>query len=606
MVSQDRRRNRHVKVQDFSSLDSSHPYGVLPGGNRFFLQDSSSSDGTKHKHEKEQDIFNDDVWQNVLGFCDGTTLARVTQSSKYLYVAGHQPELWRDLVLRQCYSSKKTISKVGACWKDTFVLNQCSDGGDSGEHSHVPHQPMSVSGVYSDTYYRMHICRSFAIPPSWLEEGTNGSCPTNREVPQVSANEMTAQKFFDDYEHLNKPVVVQGAAKDTRAVKRWHDYEYMSQGQPCNTSCSEGSRQNKSFRATSGAAPLPGNFPLNSYRKYCDYPYLEESPLYLFDRTAITTNATRNTSPSDESWANDFFPEFYDKCPYWDPSGKHGHDLLQYLGDQKRPDHTWLIMGPKRSGSVFHIDPNATHAWNACIVGRKRWIFYPPGCTPPGVHPSEDGDEVAIPLSVGEWLTQYWTEHMQRYKQQPPSRRPMECTTHPGDVIFVPHGWWHSVVNLDGPCNIAITHNYVSTSNLGNVLKFFQDKQDQISGCRDRAESVKPEHLYETFSKALEPQYAEALTNAKSQKGWTCAAWHDATIEDGTEKADEDKSTGSNAENATADNKQQANSRKRQCPDTNSDHTIGENDTITKGDTESSRSVMAKTEKVSAFSFSFL
>lgn len=98
-----------------------------------------------------------------------------------------------------------------------------------------------------------------------------------------------------------------------------------------------------------------------------------------------------------------------------------------------------MIVGPKRSGSVFHIDPNATHAWNACIQGRKRWIFYPPGDPPPGVIPSADGDEVALPFSVGEWIIQYWTEHMKQYKKRPFGSRPMECTTFPGDVIFVPH-----------------------------------------------------------------------------------------------------------------------------------------------------------------------
>jgi hypothetical protein len=39
----------------------------------------------------------------------------------------------------------------------------------------------------------------------------------------------------------------------------------------------------------------------------------------------------------------------------------------------------WLIMGPARSGSSFHVDPNATSAWNAVISGAKKWILFPPG-----------------------------------------------------------------------------------------------------------------------------------------------------------------------------------------------------------------------------------
>lgn len=47
-------------------------------------------------------------------------------------------------------------------------------------------------------------------------------------------------------------------------------------------------------------------------------------------------------------------------------------DLFALLGDA-RPDFRWLIIGPGRSGSTFHVDPNATSAWNACVRGRKLW-----------------------------------------------------------------------------------------------------------------------------------------------------------------------------------------------------------------------------------------
>lgn len=39
--------------------------------------------------------------------------------------------------------------------------------------------------------------------------------------------------------------------------------------------------------------------------------------------------------------------------------------------EQGRPDHRWIIWGPRGSGSTFHKDPNATSAWNAVIKGAK-------------------------------------------------------------------------------------------------------------------------------------------------------------------------------------------------------------------------------------------
>lgn len=83
-------------------------------------------------------------------------------------------------------------------------------------------------------------------------------------------------------------------------------------------------------------------------------------------------------------------------------------DLFSVLGKDRRPDHRWLIAGPARSGSSFHVDPNCTSAWNATISGRKKWIMFPPGETPPGVHPSEDGLDLAAPVSITEWFLNFY------------------------------------------------------------------------------------------------------------------------------------------------------------------------------------------------------
>jgi hypothetical protein len=70
----------------------------------------------------------------------------------------------------------------------------------------------------------------------------------------------------------------------------------------------------------------------------------------------------------------------------------------------------------------------------------------------------------------------------------------------------------HNHNHNNSPMNIAMTHNYVSESNLSNVLKFSQERQSQISGCRDCTESIKPEHLYESLVAALDVYHPKALT----------------------------------------------------------------------------------------------
>lgn len=66
-----------------------------------------------------------------------------------------------------------------------------------------------------------------------------------------------------------------------------------------------------------------------------------------------------------------------------------------------------------------------------------------PGQVPPGVFPSEDGSEVTSPVSLAEWFVHYYPKLAEL------ERPPVEFVAKAGELVFVPSGWWHCVLNIE-------------------------------------------------------------------------------------------------------------------------------------------------------------
>jgi histone arginine demethylase JMJD6 len=88
--------------------------------------------------------------------------------------------------------------------------------------------------------------------------------------------------------------------------------------------------------------------PFSSYLRYFA-GNVDDDPIYLFDPDF----ADHAPSLLDDYRALPFFQE----------------DLFAVLGEEKRPLYRWWVVGPRRSGSCFHLDPYMTSAWNALLVG---------------------------------------------------------------------------------------------------------------------------------------------------------------------------------------------------------------------------------------------
>ncbi|OAA73993.1 Transcription factor jumonji [Cordyceps fumosorosea ARSEF 2679] len=252
-----------------------------------------------------------------------------------------------------------------------------------------------------------------------------------------------------------------------------------------------------------------------TFSRYSDYMSnnRDESPLYLFDKNFAEKMGIQVGEDPGAS--------------YWKPPC-FGPDLFEVLGAE-RPAHRWLIVGPKRSGSTFHKDPNGTSAWNAVVQGAKYWIMFPPTAQVPGVYVSQDSSEVTSPLSIAEWLLTFHQEARQMAGC-------IEGVCHAGEILHVPSGWWHLVVNLES--GIALTQNFIPKSPnlrlLSEALAFLRDKPDQVSGFD--CDVTEPFALFEERLRAHDPEMLEKALELADRAGGRKRKW-DAVVEAGEEQS---------------------------------------------------------------------
>jgi hypothetical protein len=332
---------------------------------------------------------------------------------------------------------------------------------------------ISCRNLFSDVLYRPFQCANTPLEPFI------SNIPPQNAIARLP--DLTYEEYADKW--TDQPFIL------TTPVKEWPVYGSWT------PSTLLAKYPDVKFRAEAV------DWPMSTYMTYMSNSS-DESPLYLFDRSFVEKcgiSATR----SDPGAA------------YWPPMC-FGEDLFSVLGDQ-RPDSRWMIMGPKRSGSTFHKDPNATNAWNAVLTGSKYWLMFPSSATldpPPGVILSEDQSEITSPLSIAEYLLAFHA-----LARRTPGCREGLCNA--GEVVHVPSGWFHLVLNLED--SLALTQNFVPRKKLSDVLGFLRDQRDQVSGFKDdvcdQAYELFVERLRETHPAVLDEGLAELEKKGKKGRG---------------------------------------------------------------------------------------
>ena len=101
------------------------------------------------------------------------------------------------------------------------------------------------------------------------------------------------------------------------------------------------------------------------------------------------------------------------------PKYFHGTDRYE-LNSRARDQKALFYIGTAGTNTYFH--QHAT-AYNFLTAGRKKWYLLPPSA------------------NIGPTITTlpWWIENvMPRLKI-----KPIECIQHPGEILFIPNGWFH-------------------------------------------------------------------------------------------------------------------------------------------------------------------
>ena len=209
------------------------------------------------------------------------------------------------------------------------------------------------------------------------------------------------------------------------------------------------------------------NVSLQEYQRYCDNDADGDSaPLYVFDPDFL--------SPNSKFLNGDSVQDAFSIPPCF------SHDEMACCnGSRFRPlPPAWLLVGAACSGTPIHNHP-MTVAWNALLSGCKLWCCLPPtvsesilllnNTTSVEQDDSSDHDDEGFDLSALQWFEQC----------DPLPGNSFIIVQHPGEVVFLPVGWFHVVLNVK--TSTAISMSLTLRKDLPDILSMLAEADEEFA-----------------------------------------------------------------------------------------------------------------------------
>jgi ribosomal protein L16 Arg81 hydroxylase len=243
---------------------------------------------------------------------------------------------------------------------------------------------------------------------------------------------LSREEFFEQYYFQNRPVIITGAFDTWPARSLWNFNYFRERCGDCEVEVQFGRNSDPNYEI---------NQPnLKRIMRFRDYVDLVESSGATNDFYMTANNTSQNRTSLAALWTD---------VP----------TIREYL-DADSPDSGFFWFGPAGTKTPFHHD--LTNNFMAQVIGRKLIRLVPMADTPHMynlLHCYSQVDGSAIDMTRFPALQQ---------------ANVIECTIGPGDLLFLPIGWWHYVEGLEASVTMTYT-NFVVRNDFCNTYDTYQE-----------------------------------------------------------------------------------------------------------------------------------
>lgn len=238
--------------------------------------------------------------------------------------------------------------------------------------------------------------------------------PGSREIPRKAG--LAPEDFYRDHYAAHRPVILTGLIDRWPAMQLWSLDHFEAVAGDAAIEVQTGRDANPSYE-------------MESDKHKAVRPLREVLGWLRADRQTNDFYVTANNGGLNRDAL----------AALWEEVG----DLPGYLAPEQSVGRSFFWMGPRGTITPFHHD--LTNNLLVQIGGRKRVTLVPSWETPRMLNHLHCYSALPGPAALAAL---------------PPAQRPasMECVLAPGEILFLPVGWWHHVEGLDVTIGLSFTN----------------------------------------------------------------------------------------------------------------------------------------------------